>query len=214
MPDVVTSTAAGWFPAVTLLVGFATSSFSEWLRDGRAGERERATAEAISGRERDAREAARRIQLFERRAISQRETLLNLQDAVVKLSRAAGKIHHLDLMEHRKNGTWGGNLLPEDLSDDAHHANVTLMVLTARVRDSHIQEMVQTFRNHASRVGISRTEEAEKEALARMSEVLEPLHQRIGEVLRKLDDDEDASAMMPPSNGHSVRQHPEATALR
>jgi hypothetical protein len=184
---------------------FATSSLSEWLRDGRAGKRERAIAEATSAREHDAREAIRRIQLFERRASFQRETLLNLQDAVVKLSRAAGRIHHLDVMEQRKNGTWGGNLLPEDLNDEAHHANVALMVLTARIRDDHIREMVQTFRNYAGRVGISRTEQAEKEALARMVEVLEPLHQRIGEILRKLDDDEDASALISPSDGHSVR---------
>jgi hypothetical protein len=41
-------------------------------------------------------------------------------------------------------------------------------------------------------VGISQTEQADKEALFRMGQLLRPLHERIGEVLRKLDDDEDA----------------------
>ena len=191
MPDAATSTAAGWFPVLTAFLGFVASSTSEWFRDRRASERERAAAEATSARERGAREAARRAQLLERRASFQRETLLNLQDAVVKLSRAAGRMHHLDVIENRKTGEWGRHLLPEDLNDDAHDANVMLMVLTARVRDDRIRETVETFRTHAGRVGISRTEQAAREALDRMAEVLEPLHERIGEVLRKLDDDED-----------------------
>jgi uncharacterized membrane protein len=196
MPDSATSsTSTSWFPLFTAFLGYVTSSISEWLRDRRASERERATAEATGSREREAREAARRVQLFERRVSFQRETLLNLQDAVVKLSRTAGRMHHIDEMEYRKAGRWGGHLFPEGLSDEAHQANVTIMVLTARVRDDRVREMVKTFRSHANRVGISLTKEADSEALHKMSEVLEPLHERIGEVLRKLDDDEDTGAL-------------------
>jgi hypothetical protein len=47
-------------------------------------------------------------------------------------------MHHIDEMEYRKGGKWGGHLFPEGLSDEALQANVTIMVLTARVRhDSH-----------------------------------------------------------------------------
>jgi uncharacterized coiled-coil protein SlyX len=141
MPDAAASTV-GWFPAFTALLGFVTSSILEWLRDRRASERER-----------EAREAARRVQQFERRANFQRETLINLQDAVVKLSRTAGRMHHLATMEQRKTGKWGGHLFSEDLDDDAHHANVTIMVLTSRVRDDRIREMAETFRSHASKRG-------------------------------------------------------------
>jgi hypothetical protein len=55
--------------------------------------------------------------------------------------------------------------------------------------------MVTTFRSHANRVGTSLTKEADNEALHKMGEVLEPLHERIGEVLRKLDDDENAGGV-------------------
>jgi len=186
MPDVVTGEVAGWFPVFTALLGFVTAGISEWFRDRRA-----------LGREREAREATRRVQLSERRANFQRETLLNLQDAIVKLSRAAGRMHHLDEMEYRKTGKWGGHLFPDDLDDDAHHANVTSMVLTSRVRDERIRELAETFRSYANMVGISQTEQAEKEAVRRAIELLQPLHERIGEVLRKLDDDEDAQHLVP-----------------
>jgi hypothetical protein len=143
-------------------------------------------------REREAREAARKAQLFECRANFQRETLLALQDAVVKLTRAAGKMNHLDEMEYRKTGQWGGKLFPEELSDNEHTANVTVMVLSARVRDDRIRQLAETFREHANRIGSSRTKELAGETLQKMAETLAPLHERIGEVLRKLDDDEDA----------------------
>jgi len=100
-------------------------------------------------------------------------------------------MHHLDEMEQRKTGEWGRHLLPEDLDNDAYQANVSIMVLTSRVRDDRVRELVETFRSNATHVGISHTEEAARAALAKMVEVLEPLHERIGEILRKLDDDED-----------------------
>jgi hypothetical protein len=104
-------------------------------------------------------------------------------------------MNHRDEMEYRKSGKWGGQLFSEELNDSAHTANVTIMVLTTRVRDERIRELVTTFRSQANRVGISKTREAAKEALEQMSTVLEPLHERIGEVLRKLDDDEDAGLL-------------------
>lgn len=191
MADVLTGAAAGWFPVFTALLGYVTSSLTEWLRDRRAGVRER-----------DARDSVRRAQLLERRANFQRETLISLQDEAVKLARAAGRMNHLDEMEFRKTGKWGGHLFPEGLSDAAHQSNVTIMVLTSRVRDDRIREVVAAFRSHANCVGTSATREADRTALDKMSELIEPLHERIGEVLRKLDDDEAAGAPGPANPGY------------
>jgi hypothetical protein len=112
--------------------------------------------------------------------------------AVLKLSRTAGAINHFNKMQQRKTGKWAGCLLPEELDKDASSSNAILLALTPRVRDERIREMVKTFRNHACNVGISWSEQAEQEAMDKMFEVVPPLHERIGEVLRKLDDDEDA----------------------
>ena len=193
MPDAsTTAMGAGWFPLLTALLGYLTSAISERFRDERALKRDKAAAAATSVREREARTAARRDLMIERRIVFQRETLLNLQDAIVKLTRAAGRMHHLDEIEHRKSGKWAGMLFPDDLDASSHEANVTIMVLTARVRDDRIRELVTKFRSHANRVGISKTREADLQALEGMSAALEPLHERIGEVLRTLDDDEAA----------------------
>jgi hypothetical protein len=199
MPDAATGRlAAGWLPALTAILGFVTSSILEWLRDRRTSARDQATAEATRAREREARDAARRAQLFERRVAFQRETLLNLQDAVVRYTRVAGKMHHLDRMEQRRTGNWGRYLLPDDLNNEAFQANVSIMVLISRVRDNRVRELAETFREHASRVGISDTEEAGRNALDIVTEVLDPLHKRIGEVLRKLDEDDDTQSVGPP----------------
>jgi uncharacterized membrane protein len=153
----------------------------DWFRDKRT-----------SKREHEAREDMRKAQLFERRANFQRETLLALQDAAVKLARAAGRMHHFDAMEYKKTGKWGGQLLPAGLSSDAMQSSITIMILKVRVRDEVIRELVNNFRSHANRVGVTRSEQASQEALSKMAAVIEPLHDRIGDVLRKLDDDEDA----------------------
>ena len=186
-----TSTATGLIMAFTALGGFLTGFMTEWFRDRRAAERERANALATSEREHKAREAARQMQLLERRVTFQRETLLKLQDAVVSLSRGTGKMHHFDDMEHRKTGKWGGNLLPEGLSDEIHEANVSVMVLISRVRDERIRELAQSFRNQANLVGITGTQGGDAKAFAQMGSFLPLLHERIGQVLRSLDDEED-----------------------
>jgi hypothetical protein len=182
MIDAGTNTAVGWFPVLTLFLGFAASWISEWFRDGRTIKRER-----------EAREAASRVQRSERRTNFQRETLLNLQDSVAKLARATGRMHHLDEMEHRKTGKWRSSRFPENLNADAHQSNVSVMLLTSRVRDDDIRELAETFRRAANEVPICPNAEAAGNSLAKMAEALGSLHQSIGKMLRKLDDDEDAS---------------------
>jgi len=65
------------------------------------------------------------------------------------------------------------------------------MVLNSRVRDKKISEIVESFRNWANQVGLTASPAEGNTAIVRMSETIAPLHERIGEVLRKLDNDED-----------------------
>jgi len=127
-----------------------------------------------------------------RRSDFQRETLLNLQDAIQQLARAAGRMHHLDEMEYRKSGNWGGYLFPEDLDNAAGEAGVKTLTLMVRVRDDGIRELMKTFRDHANRLGICRSKEESRQAADGMAAAIEPLQERIGMMLRKLDDDEDS----------------------
>jgi CHASE2 domain-containing sensor protein len=69
------------------------------------------------------------------------------------------------------------------------------MMLTSRVRDDATRKMAETFRSHVNKIGICRTEKESEDIFNKIFPVLEPLHKRIGEILRKLDDDEDVQSM-------------------
>jgi hypothetical protein len=112
MPDGATNASISWFTLLAALVGYLTSAITEYFRDRRTAKREREAAAAASAREREAREAARRLQLFERRSNFQRETLLDLQGAVAELARAAGRMHLVNEREYHKTGQWEGHLFP------------------------------------------------------------------------------------------------------
>jgi hypothetical protein len=189
MTDAGTNTTPAWLPILTallpiltLILGFVTASITEWFRDGRAIRRER-----------EAREDTSRAQRFERRTNFQRETLLNLQDSVAKLARVTGKMHHFDLMEYRKTGK-RGSLFPDEFSDESQKANVSITLLTSRVRDDGIRKLAEMFREAANWVPLCPSEEDAKAAVGKMAETLDALYKRTGEALRKLDDDEDATS--------------------
>jgi hypothetical protein len=102
-------------------------------------------------------------------------------------------MNHLGEMEYRETGEWGKGFFPDDVNDEAHHVNQKTLLLMVRVRDDRIRELVKDFRVHANAVGICRTREEERRSMDKMVAILEPLNERIGEILRRLDDDQDLS---------------------
>jgi hypothetical protein len=182
MPDPANS----WLPLLSALGGYLTGAITEYLRDRRARQRER-----------EARDATRQLQLSERRSDFQRETLLNLQDAVQDLARATGRMHHLDEMEFRRTGRWGGNLFPEDLDSAAHEAGVKTLKYMVRVRDDSIRVLMKEFRDHANEATLSTSREKSIQEMQEAIAVSESLHERIGLILRKLDDEEETIDLKP-----------------
>src|SRR3982074_2021863 len=108
MPEATT----GWFPVVTLLLGYATKTIADWLQHRRATERER-----------QAREAARLDQLSERRTTFQRQTPLDLQESMMQLVRTVGAMHHQDVTAFRKSGLWQRQWFDEALSENNRLGN-------------------------------------------------------------------------------------------
>jgi hypothetical protein len=174
MPDMPN----GLFPVLTLLLGYATKSVSEWIQHRR-----------ISHRDREAREAARRDHLSERRDSFQRQTLLDLQEAIMQLIRMAGAMHHRDIMAYRQTGKWQKQLFDDELSEGSRLAVAQTSMLSVRVRDDSIRAMVDQVKHHAGNAGMCATEQESVVALSSMGSAFVTLNQRIGEVLRKLDDD-------------------------
>jgi hypothetical protein len=169
MPD----TPAGWFPVFTLLLGYATKAVSDWLQHRRTSERER-----------QAREAARLDRLSERRTNFQRQTLLDLQEAVMQLIRTTGAMHHRDVMAFRKTGEWQKQLFGEELSENNRLANVRCSMLAVRVRDDSVRDLVAVVKSHAGDAGMCASQEEGERAMRAMAAESEKLNQRIGELLR------------------------------
>jgi hypothetical protein len=170
--------AIGWFPVFTLILGYLTKSVSDWLLHRRTLERDRET-----------RDAARRDQLFERGTTFQRQTLLDLQETLMQLGRTTGAMYHHDMMEYRKMQQWHRSLFPSELSENNRLSVARTSMLAVRVRDASVREMVDTFKNEANAVIDSGSPDSAEAGMRRMMETFEKTNQRIGELLRQIDDE-------------------------
>ncbi len=173
MPDAL----QGWFPAFTLFIGYAAGWLSEWLQHRRASQRER-----------DARLDARQDQLRERRATFQRQTLLDLQESLLQLVRSAAVMHHQDVMAYRKTGNWQKQLYDNEISEDFRLAHARTTMLSVRVRDDTVRDLVNTLKSHATNSGMCATQKDSELHIWEMTTTYENLNHHIGEILRSLDD--------------------------
>jgi uncharacterized coiled-coil protein SlyX len=172
---------AGWFPVLTLLIGFGAHALFDWLKDRRATERER-----------ESRAATRKYQNLERRIGFQRQTLLDLQEAVLQLGRATSRINHLDKMAYRENGKWAKTLLPDDLDESYRAAHARTFMLAARVLDNSVRELVTKFKDYSAQVGYAKTHDEAERGMRALDGLTDELNERIGERLRSLDNEERA----------------------
>lgn len=142
-------------------------------------------------RELKLRESDRSSQLENDRHAFQRETILELQDALQLMSRLAGKAMLFDHMQAREARY---TQLPGDLSDEMHANGVEVRRLTSRVLDSRVRAAVADFVGRASRLSMSPGylkglvgDDLENAATAHMMELgnaYEALSDVLGEALR------------------------------
>lgn len=183
--------SAVWFPVVTLIVGAALKGLFDALTDRRALHRER-----------EARREQRLDAIRLRRTQFERETLLELQDVVLKLARHTGRGNYEDVVAHHKSGNWRKALLSDEVNKGSQEAQASLNRLRVRVRDEEIRRLAATFSETCAQVFMSSSKEAADEALARMSNQFIELQERVGDVLRSLDEYEDDIVEVPG------RKHP------
>jgi hypothetical protein len=170
MPDSVT---AGWFPVLTLLIGFGTKYLADWAQDRRTAKR----AEEI-------RKTERLDKLVERQAEFQRPALLELQGAVLRMARATAQIH----LHDKKSGQWGKPGIPADLDESLRSESACTTMLIARIRDDLVRDLGQKLKDCCTAVTLSKTEQDSERAMTAMAAALPLLNERIGVVLRNLDD--------------------------
>jgi len=174
MPDPV-----GCFPVFTLLLGYGAKYLSDWFQDKRTLERERETRRAI-----------RQDVIAERRTQFQRQTLLDLQPAVMDMARQTGKMHHHDLMGYRTTGIFHLQTYPDDVNENFRAATALTSMLSVRVNDHEVRALTAAFKSAASDVGVAKNPADSDSSMDTMSQLFIELQERIGIVLRALDEDD------------------------
>lgn len=115
---------------VSGLGGYLLSGRNERLRDQRSADR---AQQALRDRQRD---EAR---------VFQRDTLLELHDALYKLNRATGRANHVDEMQYRQTGRYGRDPLPEDLSNRFTELLTSVHRLRVRVFNDGLRDVVEQY---------------------------------------------------------------------
>jgi hypothetical protein len=175
MPD---GSGSSWLPFATLMIGYGVKSIEDWIQHRRE-----------MAKDREGRLATQRDQRIANRITFQRETLLQLQEAVQKLGRATGRTNHLDEMAFRKTNEWGKQMLPEDLNEGYFAASTQTALLSSRVRDDTVRQLTESFRAVSSKAILAETAADAHSQLQSLMGISNELHGRIGKLIRTIDDD-------------------------
>jgi hypothetical protein len=165
-----------YLPIITLLIGYATKAVSDWLDFRR-----------LSEREREAREESRRDRLFERHNTFQRQTLLDLQEALMQLTRSSAAINHQDVMAYRKTGKWQKQLLGDDLSEGNRVVIARVSMLSVRVRDKALRDLVRDLKDDCAKLGLCESEAESRSVMKGVLELFAIVNEQIGQILRDID---------------------------
>lgn len=159
-------------PIIPIVVGgvltLVGGAGTEWLRDRRA-------ASAAREDRRDARQ--------EQRDDLQRETMIDLQDAVQRYVRAVGAIVHFDEMTKRSQGPQ--TLVPDEMDDELHASQVLALKLATRVRDDELRAWVKEMIGEGTSAVLPHSGQPRdhKHVMGVLSELVQ---ERLGEYIRSL----------------------------
>lgn len=165
-------------PVLTLVIGYVGTLVTEAAQGSRA--------RRIAMEERE--DALSVTHTAERRAF-ELQTLTDLKVALTDLGRAAGRVHHFDLMTARQNGdaAMPSTQLPADINAALFEANGRVQSLAGLVMDAAARTKVSEFASAVARLGMTRQPEAqaERELLAAV-EVLEEAQRLLAERIRSI----------------------------
>ena len=173
------SVMSGAISMLTFLAGFGSKWVLELVQHRR-----------LTAREREARHEARRDLLLQRRSDFQRQNLIELQEACSQLLRTTGQTNHHDVVAFNETNEWQKSLLPEEVSEGFRRQQSTATLLSVRVRDSEIRRLTEELQDVATVVAKSSGAAESERSLQNMAEIYRVLNQRIGVVLRELEDTE------------------------
>ena len=99
-------------------------------------------------------------------------------------------------MSHDKyasTGKWGEAEFSDSLNRHRLQATTKIIMVSVRVHDERVKELSAKLKDTGDEIFGAGSEEEAQTAFGRMVAVIGPFHKRVGEVLKKIDDDEDAA---------------------
>jgi hypothetical protein len=164
-------------PALTLIVGYFLKTLSDWFQH-----------RYMSAREREARQELRRERLLEQRTLFQRQTLLDLQKAMYEFLEVVRAIHLKAAVGQEKTEVWPASL-PADLAAQFDRAESLMEKFLVRVRDEQVPVLARNVRSQAVRWFEAVSADAGHKAMRSTGSAVATVNERIGGVLRQLDDE-------------------------
>ena len=125
-----------------------------------------------------------RVERAERANAFQRQTLLDLQDAIHDALRLVHSAHFEDLKAHSVNKEWGRSMLSEEVNEGFRVAHRRVSILVERVADDGLRTEVRRLMNATANVPFSGSEEASRENLKHATSEATRVLERVGAVLR------------------------------
>lgn len=173
-----------WVVLALPFSGYLTAVATEYLRGHQALTREREAR-------REAREAARQ----DARDAFERDTLIELQDAIAALMRNTSQIHLENEVEFRKSGSWGRRTLPEEIGGEPQGSRArNFERLRVRVLNDELRNLCEQWWSYAAKSMVpALREEGDQDARLRatadwerstaiFSEVMEKVGSRLREL--------------------------------
>jgi len=119
----------------------------------------------------------------------QRETLLELQDVIMEVVRAASAAHLAQVKTSMDWKEWQKEPQYLELSEQGRAARARGTILATRVRDEQIFALVDDIKLVAGAIVRAATMEESAERFIAMTTLFEKFNQRAGIVLKELDDE-------------------------
>ena len=101
-------------------------------------------------------------------------------------------MHSHRSLQNESSHSWDVPNISAELSDRLYFARAQSRTLAVRVSDDSTRSIQKDLSETAGRVILAKTKEAAETASLNLLQVHDKLNNRIGEILRKLDDDAEA----------------------
>jgi hypothetical protein len=116
----------------------------------------------------------------------QRETLIELQDALHDTLRMMGRAHLEETVSHKQSGRWGSSLLSEEVNEGMRLSNRKVAILIERIADNQLRtELKALMKISNGVVGAGSQAEAETKFVHTIA-AYNSVSERLGDILRSL----------------------------